>query len=192
MDPRSLDAPTVLREAADAARRAGAHDVAHSLYRRVVPLAEHLADRRERVRVLLEAGHVEMTTRRASGGTSSLDEALGLLRSASTIAQGRERLDVALSLALCLDRAGRMDLANALLTSTPGLSRWADSPAYAVAAEDRLALRALALEKSNPAESRMLLADLLSRVAPGAWRDVLVTRLARLASTKPTAPGKPR
>jgi hypothetical protein len=156
-------------------------------------MAEHLADRRAHVTVLLEAGHVSMHAAEP-GRAMALDEALAWLRAAAQLAEGRERVDAALSLALCLDRSGRMDLANGLLVEARGLARWGRSSStdHAVSEEDRIAIRALALAQASPSEARALLASLLERVAPGAWRSVLATRLEQLARPRPKASGKRR
>ena len=113
-----------------------------------------LPDDADRVQVLLEAAYTAMTEQGAKSNPN-LDEATRYLRQAAREARGAARLDVALSLALTLDRAGHKDHADALLAELDGATAWQHRPAasYVIAAADNFALLGLSLERSEPKEA---------------------------------------
>jgi hypothetical protein len=146
---------------ARARRQSGKLDEALAAYRVLVPRASLMPSRRERAGVLLEAAHVAMAgaAKPGPGVERHLDEALAYLREAGRDPHHRLRLDVALSLVLALDRAGRTAQADAVLAEQRGTRAWADDHAsddsesapagYLASARDHEALMALALERHD-------------------------------------------
>ncbi len=153
-DRHSVDAPLALRALAKAYRQSNRLEEALVAYRRLVPLASLLPEDADRVQVLLEAAYTAMTEQGAKSNPN-LDEATRYLRQAAREARGAARLDVALSLALTLDRAGHKDHADALLAELDGATAWQHRPAasYVIAAADNFALLGLSLERSEPKEA---------------------------------------
>ena len=80
----------------------------------LVPRASLLPSRELRALVLLEAAHATMAVaEKAKDSAQHLDEALAYLREAARDPHHRVKLDIALSLVLALDRAGRRTQADA-------------------------------------------------------------------------------
>ena len=202
-DRRSFDSPLALRDLALARRQAGRLAAALDSYRVLVPLASLLPSRADRARVLLEAAHASMlvaaetpTRDRRDRTPIDLDEALAYLREAARDAHHPYRLDVALSLVLALDRAGKREQADALLSEQSSAAAWASQTRveYLAAAEDREMLAALALEQTAPEEAaRHYQAFLAGAGGKGPFKSSAAERLARLKPGRPERrPGRPR
>jgi hypothetical protein len=97
------------------------------------------------------------------------------------------RLDVALSLVLTLDRAGRRAQADAILAEQRGSARFVtrDAPSYLANFDDLALLRALSLEISDPAAAREHYQRYLaSPSGQGAYADAARARSARLTTKR--------
>jgi tetratricopeptide (TPR) repeat protein len=195
IDARAADHPLALHDLARARRRGGRLEDALGAYRVLVPRASLLPSRELRARVLLEAAHVTMAVAAKSreGGARHLDEALAYLREAGRDPHHRLRLDIALSLVLALDRAGRRSQADAVLAEQRGTAAWAErnEATYLASDKDLDALAALALERidANAASERWrrYLAS-----AEGAYREAASARLDRVGAAQAPAKKKPR
>ena len=188
--PRGVEQPLAMHDLAVTRWRAGQLTEALATYRVLVPRASLLPSRNRRAQVLLEAAQVAIATaaREPDRTARSLAEALAYLREAARDPHQAHRLDIALSLVLALDRAGRRAQANAVLAEQRGTQAWAErKPAdYLGAPEDLDALRALALERSEPARAAEHWKRYLDEVGPNQpFRKAAKTRLAALGKPKP-------
>ena len=193
LDPRSVEQPLAMHDLARARQRSGQLSEALDTYRVLVPRASLLPDRMRRARVLLEAAHVAMAVAASDveGRSRHLEEALAFLREAARDPHQPLRLDVALSLVLALDRAGRQTQADATLAEQDGVAGWAQRPQadYLVSADEMLLLRGLALEASQAALAQQYYQEYLaSPSGQGPFADAVKRRLAR-AVTRPAARG---
>jgi tetratricopeptide (TPR) repeat protein len=187
IDPRAADHPLALLDLARARRRAGRLDDALSSYRVLVPRASLLPSRELRALVLLEAAHATMAVaEKAKDSAQHLDEALAYLREAARDPHHRVKLDIALSLVLALDRAGRRTQADAVLAEQRGTAAWTErnDAGYVANVNDIEALAALALERQDPAKAAERWRSYLTK-AEGSYRDAASARLERLAA-RPT------
>jgi len=189
-DPRAVEQPLAMHDLAMTRWRSGQLAEALATYRILVPRASLLPSRTTRARVLLEAAHVAIATaaRKPDLTTRHLTEALAYLREAAHDPHQAHRLDIALSLVLALDRAGRRVQANAVLAEQRSAEAWAGrQPAdYLAAPEDLDALRALALERTRPARAAQHWKRYLDEVGPShPFRQAAKTRLAGLAKPQP-------
>ena len=182
IDSRSVEQPLAMHDLARAQRRSGKLEEALATYRVLAPRASLLPNREARARVLLEAAHVAL----ASDDARAVEEALAYLREASRDPHHALRLDVALSLALALHRAGHGVQAEAIVAELRGLRSFAESMKgdYAVGRGDLSLLRGLALE-SVPTEAA---AHYRAAIAAGSGPNLEVAR-ARLAAVER---GRPR
>jgi tetratricopeptide (TPR) repeat protein len=181
-DRRSVDSPLALHDLASAQRQAGRLGDAVASYRQLVPLVKLLPAGRDRARVLLEAAHTSMAIERERD-KPNLDEALAYLREARRDRHHAYELDLALSLVLTLDRAGKREQADALLAELPQVASWAtfEQLSYLAAPADREALRALALEASAPEAAAASYRVFLAQAgAQGPWHARAQERLDRL------------
>ncbi|MCC6557545.1 MAG: hypothetical protein IT372_31725 [Polyangiaceae bacterium] len=164
LDPRSVEGPPTMHDLARALLKTGKRDEALAVYRALVPRIDLLGALDKRIAVLLEAAHVSMAAAAAHGeaareapkagaekGTAPLDEAIAYLREARQRPPTQLLGDVMLSLVLVLDRSGDRAQADAALGDAAETAAQARSFDYLAAEEDRLALEALALERSDPA-----------------------------------------
>lgn len=192
LEPRAMEPPLALHDAAEAARRAGEPARARQLYRRLVTVSAHLPAPVEEATVLLRAAHVALAV--AESGTSpELEEAIGYLRRASALAVGRQRLDVVASMALVLDRAGRASQADELLRGTGGLHRWIEGTAtssFVALERDDALLRALVLARFAPDDARALFERVLSTLPNASpWRAGIEAHVERLRKNAPKRRG---
>jgi tetratricopeptide (TPR) repeat protein len=182
-DARAVEQPLALYDLAQAQRLSGKNAEALASYRVLVPRASLLPTRTLRAQVLLEAAHVAML----SGKPAERDEALAYLREAAHDPHHALRLDVALSLVLTLDRAGRRAQADAILAEQRGSARFVtrDAPSYLANFDDLALLRALSLEISDPAAAREHYQRYLaSPSGQGAYADAARARSARLTTKR--------
>ena len=176
-DPRAVEQPLAMMDLARAQVRQGLLEKALATYRVLVPRASLLPSRTMRARVLLEAAHVSMAV------SNSVSEALAYLREAARDQHHALRTDVALSLVLALDRAGRRAQADAVLTEQRSLRSWlkgGEQPSYLVDRHERAVLRGLALERSDPATARVRYQAYLDKAKPGPYADAVRARMVRL------------
>jgi hypothetical protein len=107
----------------------------------------------------------------AAKSARNFEEALAFLREAARDPHHALQLDVSLSLVLALDRAGKTEQADALLSEQRGTVAWAqrEAPDYVASRADALALEALALEAQalEPADQAR---------AADAWRAFLAAQ----------------
>jgi hypothetical protein len=197
-DPRSVEHPAALHDLAAARLLGGKLDQALESYRVLVPRIGLLATREERARVLLEAAHTAMALAgvAASGDKSGplLDEALAFLREASRDPHQPLRTDVALSLVLALDRAGRREQADAMLAEQAGTAGWEKSHGelgYLPAGDEASVLDALALERSDTAAAAASYQKYLE-TAKGNWAAAARARLERLRAPAARPPKRGR
>ncbi len=155
-DPRAIEQPAAMHDLARARLMTGDLTGALAAYRLLVPRASLLASRTERARVLLEAAHLSMVLAARESDAPNLEEALAYLREATHDPHHSLRLDVALSLVLALDRAGRSGPADAILAEQKSSASWAGSASYVVSPHDKLLLSALAAERHAPAKAAEL------------------------------------
>ncbi|MBW2526211.1 MAG: tetratricopeptide repeat protein, partial [Deltaproteobacteria bacterium] len=158
LEPHSVEQPAALHDLATVLRRAGKLRAARDAYRLLVPRAAMLPSRADRAAAMLEAAHVSLALHLEGGSPEMLNEAMAYLREAGRDRHHPYRVDVALSLALCLDRAGRAELADAVVAELSTSAHWAEhKPApYLARSADELALRALALERRQPRDAARL------------------------------------
>jgi Flp pilus assembly protein TadD len=190
IDLRSVEQPIALHDFGAALRQAGKLERALRVYRLLVPRSVLGPSRSWRARVLLEAAHLSMATRalttnaRANAEPPELDDALAYLREATEDPHHELRVDTALSLVLVLDRAGRAAQADAVLADLGDSSGWAApaAPSYLARPADRLALEALATERTDPRAAALLWKRFLDegRDSPTAWTLAARARLERL------------
>lgn len=183
-DPRALEAPTALRDHATALRRAGRLDASLATYRKLVPLAALLPEARDAARTLLETAHVAMALERGRSAPE-LADATNYLQGARRLAAGSARVEVTLSLVLVLERRGLRQEADALLAELRGVNGWPEwsSAEYLADRSDRLALAALALERTDPTRAVALYGKYLADPSvTGRWRESASARAARLGA----------
>jgi len=184
-DPRSIEQPAAMHDLARARLESGQLRAALEAYRVLVPRASLLSSRTLRARVLLEAAHASMAQGATTGGDRKrgLDEALAYLREASRDGHHALRQDVALSLTLTLERAGRSAQADAILNEQRGTSHWArrHQAPYLANPDDLHWLRALAQQADNPgAAAEHYQAYLDSPSGSGAYAAIAQARLRTL------------
>lgn len=169
VDPRSVEDPSTMHDLARALQKTGKREDALAAYRALVPRIDLLGTLDRRVSVLLEAAHASMAavagTPGGEGGEAAaqpaakggaeragarLDEAIAYLREARQRPPTQLSGDVLLSLVLVLDRSGNRAQADAALGDAVETSARARTFDYLAAEEDRLALEALAIERSDP------------------------------------------
>jgi len=189
-DAHSVEQPQAMHELAAARWKAGRAEESLDTYRMLVPRASLLASRTRRARVLLEAAHVAMAAAPSGGGdvTRHLDEALAYLREAARDPHQALRLDIALSLVLALDRAGRRGQADAILAEQRSAATWAKSATfdYLASPDDLHLLHALALETTNPTEAGSYYRKYIdSPSGKGIYAAAARARLARLDRPQP-------
>lgn len=183
IDSRAVEQPLAMHELASALGRSGQLVEALKAYRKLVPRAGLLPSRRQRAQVLLEAAHTAMAAAGRGQLDGGLDEAMVFLREAARDPNHPLRIDVALSLALAQDRAGKASQADALVLELTDTGHWAQhEPAdYLVDADELLALRALALQRSEPSAALALWQRYLASAStPAAYRAAARARVARL------------
>jgi tetratricopeptide (TPR) repeat protein len=182
LDAQSVEHPGALHDLGIARMKSGKLREALDTYRLLVPRVSLLPTREERARVLLEAAHVSMAlAAEGEQGGSLLDEALAYLREASRDPHQPLRVDVALSLVLALDRAGRREQADAVLAEQAGAAAWeenAGTPSYLPKADEVVLLRALALERTDAAAAAAAYQRYLES-ATGRWAAAARARLER-------------
>lgn len=195
IDARAADHPLALHDLARARRRGGRLEDALATYRVLVPRASLLPSRELRARVLLEAAHVTMAVGAKSrdGAARHLDEALAYLREAGRDPHHRLRLDIALSLVLALDRAGKRTQADAVLAEQRGTAAWAErvDASYLASDKDLDALVALANERVNASTASERWRRYIS-TAEGSYREAAAARLERVGAGTAPAKKKPR
>jgi len=199
----ALEQPLTMHDLAQARFQAGKPKKALETYRILVPRANMLPTRTHRARVLLEAAHMSMTVAgqkaTSTNNQADLDEALAYLREGARDRHQVLRTDVALSLVLVLDRAGRRAQADALLSELRAAGAWARraKPSYLGNADDLLAMQAIALEASDKvAAAKKYRAFLASAGGKGPWQKSAQARLTRLGKATTKKPkrrrGRPR
>lgn len=164
VDPRSVEDPSTMHDLARALRLVGKREEALAVYRALVPRVDLLGSTDRRVSALLEAAHAAMAAAAAAQAAPSaasqardsevsarLDEAIAYLREARQRPPTQLVGDVLLSLVLVLDRSGDKAHADAALGDAAETGARARASDYLTAEEDRLALEALALERSDAA-----------------------------------------
>lgn len=201
-DPRAAEQPLALHDLARVRLLAGQLDKALSSYRTLALRASLLPTRTRRAQVLLEAAHTAMAMARQAGAdraTTHMEEALAYLREATRDPHHALRLDVALSLALALDRSGMAAQSDAVLAEQGDDADWTKknpagqgSPAYVVTAADRDALAALALERHDRTRSIEAWRRYLAAAGEGAFGDAARARLVRLEGGAKPKPRRPR
>jgi tetratricopeptide (TPR) repeat protein len=162
IDPRSVEDPGAMYDLARVFARTGKRDEALAVYRALVPRIDLLGTAELRVSVLLEAAHVSMAAEGAGTATlpadigkktqrARLDEAGAYLREARQRPPTPRTLDVLLSLALVLDRAGDHEQADAAIAEAQrtGAKIRTEALDYIAAPEDAAALAALAAEGTD-------------------------------------------
>jgi tetratricopeptide (TPR) repeat protein len=188
-DDRALDDPVALLAWARANARTGHADEAAQAYRAALPRTSALSSQ-ERSAASFEAGMAAMAE-----GPRALDDAVGMLRQARREAEGALSLASVVALALSLDRLGQREEARATLAdrvrTDPGPlggdPRVRDALEDAGVAYELDALRALALEASDPAAARASWSRFLEGLGgKGPWAEHGRARLAGVAQ-----PGKP-
>jgi tetratricopeptide (TPR) repeat protein len=113
---RSVEAPGALHDLGVAALLAGRPETALAAYRALVPRAGLIADDLRRQNVYIEAAAVVMQS-----GAQGLDEAIGYLGEARRRGSPPGTRDIVLaSLALALDRQGRVDEARGVIAEASG------------------------------------------------------------------------
>lgn len=179
-DPHSVDQPLAMHDLATAQWRGGRHVQALATYRMLVPRVDLMGSRSKRARVLLEAAHLAMHVI-AQGGSASLDETLAYLREAARDPHQELQIDVALSLVLALDRAGKSTQADALLGDIAATS-WVDGadPTALHLSADHFAMLALALERSDRQRADAFWQRFLDQ-HDGKWHEVAARRRERLS-----------
>lgn len=201
IDPRSVEDPSTMHDLARALRLTGKRDEALAVYRALVPRVDLLGTLDRRVATLLEAAHVAMAAATtapsvdaggsAAGGDAKarlLEEAAAYLREARLRPPTQLAGDVLLSLALVLDRAGDKAQADAALGSAAEAGARPRASDYLAAEEDRAALSALSLERSDPAAAAEQWQAFLSGAGgKGAWATAARARLAALPKAAPGA-----
>ncbi len=198
LDPFSVEQPLAMHDLAQARWKAGKPKEALATYRVLVPRASLLPSRAHRARVLLEAAHISMTVAGQQAGSAAapkLDEALAYLREGARDRHQVLRTDVALSLVLVLDRAGRRAQSDALLMELRAAGAWARKakPSYLGSPDDLLAMQAIALESSDKAAAaKRYRAFLASPAGKGPWRKAAEARLNRLGKTSTPRPARRR
>jgi tetratricopeptide (TPR) repeat protein len=202
IDPRSVEDPSTLHDLARALARTGKRDEALAVYRALVPRIDLLGTTDRRVSVLLEAAHASMAAAASALAASAgdpgaggdkprarLDETIAYLREARQRPQTQLAGDVVLSLVLTLDRSGDKAQADAALGDATGSSPHPGALEYLAVAEDKLALEALALERSEPATAiRRWEAYLAGSGGKGPWT---AAARARLDALRPRSGGAP-
>lgn len=196
-DPGGIDQPIAMHDLALAQRAAGKLEAALETYRVLAPRVALLPSRERRARVLLEAAHVAMAAPVAEPAAAArhLEEALAFLREAQRDPHQPSRHDIALSLVLALDRAGRRAQADAVLAEQRGgdLGR-NDSPppAYLVHREEHHLLSALAQEQSRPEAARAAYDRYLAAAPSGPYAATAQARKARLMPASSRRRRRPR
>jgi tetratricopeptide (TPR) repeat protein len=189
-DPRSIEQPSAMHDLALAQRATGKLKGALKTYRVLAPRVSLLPGRTDRARVLVEAAHVAMAapTATPSEAARHLEEALAFLRQAQRDPHQPLRRDIALSLVLALDRAGRRAQADAVLAeqrSRLSATRVVTATKYLVHPEEHHLLVALSAEREDAAAARAAYDRYLAVAPDGPYADTARARKARL-STAPT------
>lgn len=195
IDPRSVEDPPTLHDLARTLALTGKRDEALAVYRALVPRIDLLGTTDRRVSVLLEAAHASMAaatvdTGSGAGAASSADpprarlgEAIAYLREARQRPQTQLAGDVLLSLVLVLDRSGDRAQADAALGDARESGARPGALDYLAAAEDKIALEALALERAEPATAiQRWEAYLAGSGGRGPWAAAARVRLDALRS----------
>jgi tetratricopeptide (TPR) repeat protein len=196
---RGVEQPVAMHDLALTQWRTGKLEEALSTYRVLVPRAALLPDRHARAQVLLEAAHVAMAVAPSKPDEQSriLDESLAYLREASRDSHHALAMDVALSLVLALDRAGRRAQADAILRAQRGSATWAATASastlsYLASKEDLLVMRGLALEQHDgAAAAKNYRLYLEGAGGTGPYAVVVKARLGGMAQT-PARRRRPR
>jgi tetratricopeptide (TPR) repeat protein len=179
---RALDDPLALHAWARALVRAAQPDLAAATkaYEALLPRAATLS-LADRTAASLEAGLLTMNE-----GPAGLDESVPILREATRDAQDAAQVVSVLALALALDRAGEKDEARALVVERikgdprPVLATTRAQELVAPAlANETHALRALALEPTDPAAARAEWQAYIDHAGSGPWVDHARAHLAR-------------
>jgi tetratricopeptide (TPR) repeat protein len=204
-NPRGVEQPVAMHDLALTQWRTGKLEEALSTYRVLVPRAALLPNRHRRAQVLLEAAHLAMAVAPNKPDEQSriLDESLAYLREASRDSNHPLAIDVALSLVLALDRAGRRVQADAILSEQRGSATWAASATWATSAvpsklsylaskHDLLVMRGLALEQHDRAAAAKSYRQYLDGAGgKGPFAAVVKTRLSNI-SQAPARRRRPR
>jgi hypothetical protein len=149
-DARSVEEPNALYDLARTLRATGKLDEALQSYRALVPRLDLLSTTERKVGALLEAAHVAMAAPAAAGAAPArAEEAAAWLREARQRPMTALAGDVALSLALALDRSGDRLQADAALVAAAQIGARVTGKAYLATADDALALEALAREAAG-------------------------------------------
>jgi tetratricopeptide (TPR) repeat protein len=189
LDPNAIEQPLAMHDHALARRQVSQWKQALAIYRVLAPRVALLPNRERRARVLLEAAHAAMAT---GSDSRHVEEALAYLRAAMRDPHQPLRHEVALSLVLTLDRAGRRAQADAVLADQRGLSS-PTHPSYLAAEADQLLLRALAAERREPAAARRHYEAYLQAAPSGPFAATARARSQRLAApTKARRRGRRR
>ena len=214
-NPHSVDAPAAMHDLAQSQLHTAKLRAALSTYRLLAPRSGLLGSRVKRATVLLEAAHVTMAvmalpstdttsdesapqapaTDESNPGAAtargrmgaSLDEALAYLLQAARDPHHARRTDVELSLALVLDRSGKLARADALLAEIRGTRAWiAATERRSPAPDDSVqqALLALALERTDPTRAAVQWEKYVAALASGRWSEAAEKRLARLKARR--------
>lgn len=188
IDARSIEQPRAMHDLAKARVAAGQLTAALTTYRLLAPRVALLPSRQARARVLLEAAHVALAAPTADAATRERheQEALAYLRQAQRDPHQPLRQDIALSLVLALDRAGRRPQADAVLaeqrSAPPAAGPEPERPYLVVAAEQHL-FRALASEGHDAAAARAGYDRYLAAEPAGAYAETARARRARSSPT---------
>jgi len=190
LETRSVEQPAALYDLATTLRRTGKLRRALDAYRILVPRAAMLSSRAVRALALLEAAHVSMALAAQDDDVAALDEAMAYLREAGRNRHHPNGIDVALSLALTLDRAGRAALADTIVEELVGGNAWAERRAtpYLARPGDELALRALALQRHRPRDAARLWRHFLADPQTGGLAKAAAeARMSRLGGSAPSS-----
>lgn len=188
IDPRSIEQPLAMHDLARARVATGKLTDALTTYRLLAPRVSLLPTRQARARVLLEAAHVALAAPATDPAIEQRheQEALAYLRQAQHDPHQPLRQDIALSLVLALDRAGRRPQADAVLaeqrSAPPALGPEPERRYLVVEAESHL-FRALAEEGHDPAAARASYDRYLAAAPSGAYAQTAKARKARLSAT---------
>lgn len=188
IDPRSIEQPLAMHELAQARVAVGKLKDALETYRLLAPRVSLLPSRQARARVLLEAAHVALAAPAADAATRERheQEALAYLRQAQRDPHQPLRRDIALSLVLALDRAGRRPQADAVLAEQRGAPPALDPEperAYLVVKEEAHLFRALAEESRDASAARASYDRYLAEAPSGAYAETARARRARLSAS---------
>ena len=213
VDPRSVEDPSTMHDLARALQKTGKRDEALAAYRALVPRIDLLGTMDRRVSVLLEAAHASMAGAAAAPGegggaaaqpgakdaakgggekgSGRLDEAIAYLREARQRPPTQLGGDVLLSLVLVLDRSGDRAQADAALGDAAETGARARALDYLAVEEDKLALEALALERSDPGgAAERWEAFLAGAGGKGPWAGAARSRLESVRKAGARAPRK--